>query len=52
MQVAVVDAMPAHPIVDTAGAPVGQTAARSQERRILVLASTAQGYRIESILAG
>ena len=52
VQVAVVDSMPAHPIVDAAGEPVGQTAARSEERRILVLASTAQGYRIESILAG
>ena len=52
VQVAVVDAMPAHPIVDMAGDPVGETAARSEERRILVLASTAKGYRIESILAG
>jgi len=52
VQVAVVDSMPARPIVDAAGEPVGQTAARSEERRILVLASTAQGYRIESILAG
>ena len=52
VRVAVVDAMPPHSIVDTAGNPVGQTAARSTERRILELASTAQGYRIESILAG
>ena len=52
VRVAVVDAMPAHLIVDTAGNPVGQTAARSEERRILVLESTTQGYRINSILAG
>ena len=52
VRVAVVDAMPSYPIVDQAGSPVGQTAERSQERRILVLASTAQGYRIEAILAG
>ncbi len=52
VRVAVVDSMPAYPIVDAEGDPVGQTAARSEERRILVLASTAQGYRIESILAG
>jgi hypothetical protein len=52
VRVAVVDAMPSYPIVDTAGNAAGQTAARSTERRILVLASTAEGYRIESILAG
>ena len=52
VRVAVVDAMPAHLIVDTAGNPVGQTAARSEERRILVLESTTRGYRINSILAG
>jgi len=52
VRVAVVDALPSYPIVDQAGSPVGQTAARSEERRIMVLASTAQGYRIEAVLAG
>jgi len=52
VQVEVVDALPSYPIVDQAGSTVGRTAARPQERRVLVLASTGQGYRIDAIRSG
>ncbi len=52
LQVAVVDALPSYPIVDQAGSTVGRTVARPEERRILVLAPTGQGYRIDAILPG
>jgi hypothetical protein len=52
VRLAVVDTLPAHPIVDVAGQQVGLTAARAEQRRILVLHLTPAGYRISSVEAG
>jgi hypothetical protein len=52
VRVAVVDTLPAHPIVDADGAQVGVSAARAEQRRILVLSRTAQGYRIIGVEPG
>ncbi len=52
VRLAVVDTLPAHPIVDAAGRQVGLTAARAEQRRILVLHLTPGGYRISGVEAG
>ena len=52
VRLAVVDTLPAHPIVDAAGRQVGLTPARAEQRRILVLSPTGAGYRISSVEAG
>ena len=52
VRLAVVDTLPAHPIVDAAGRQVGLTPARAEQRRILVLSPTGSGYRISSVEAG
>jgi len=52
VRVAVVDSMPARPIIDAAGRQVGLTAASPGQRRILVLEATDAGYRIRRILPG
>jgi hypothetical protein len=48
----VVGSLPARPIVDGAGNEVGQTAARGEQRRILSLVPTLQGYRISAVEPG
>lgn len=52
VRLAVVDTLPAHPIVDVGGQQVGVTQARAEERRVLVLAQTEQGYRIIGVEPG
>ncbi|MEP6560562.1 MAG: protein kinase [Nakamurella sp.] len=52
IRLAVVDALPARQIVDGAGQQVGVTAARSEQRRILLVRQTAAGYRISDIQPG
>ncbi len=49
---AVVDTLPAHPVVDRAGQAVATTAARGEQRRVIVLAATDAGYRISAIEPG
>ena len=51
-RVAVVDTLDARPVVDGSGRQVGATAARGEQRRILVLAATDAGYRISAIDPG
>jgi hypothetical protein len=52
VRLAVVDVLPARSIVDTAGVQVGVTQARAEQRRVLVVGSTAAGYRILAVEAG
>lgn len=52
IRLAVVDTLPAHPIVDAAGRQVGLTPARAEERRVLVLRMTDHGYRISGVEPG
>jgi hypothetical protein len=52
VRLAVLDTLPAHAIIDASGAQVGVTAARAEQRRILVVSATAQGYRIVGVEAG
>jgi hypothetical protein len=52
VRLAVVDLLPARPIVDVSGAQVGMTPARAEERRILLVRRTAAGYRIGGIEPG
>ena len=49
---AVVDTLAARPVVDGAGQQVSTTAARGEQRRVLVLAATDAGYRISAIEPG
>jgi eukaryotic-like serine/threonine-protein kinase len=50
VRVDVRDSLPSYSIVDTAGSVVGRTRGRSIASRILVLVSTAGGYRISEVL--
>jgi len=50
--VAVVDTLAARPVVDSAGRQVAATAARGEQRRVLVLDATDAGYRISAIGPG
>jgi hypothetical protein len=52
VRLAVVDTLPAYPIVDGAGQQVGMTQARAEQRRVLVLANTEQGFRIVGVEPG
>ena len=52
VRVAVVDTLAARPVVDGAGQQVSTTAARGEQRRVLVLAATDAGYRISAIEPG
>jgi hypothetical protein len=52
VRLAVVDVLPARSIVDSAGVQVGVTQARAEQERILVVGSTAAGYRILATEAG
>ena len=52
VRLAVVDTLPAHPIVDVGGQQVGVTQARAEQRRVLVLVRTEQGYRIIGVEPG
>lgn len=49
IQLSVVDSLPAHPVVDVAGNQVGLTPARPEQRRIMVVQRTGDGYRISDI---
>ncbi len=51
-RVAVVDTLPAHPVVDGAGQQVATTPARGEQRRVLVLQATETGYRISDVEPG
>ncbi len=52
VRLAVVDTLPAHPIVDASGRQVGMTPTRAEQRRILVLRMTDSGYRISGVEPG
>ncbi|WP_195757705.1 hypothetical protein, partial [Staphylococcus aureus] len=51
-RLAVVDTRPAHPVGDAGGQQVGVTQARAEQRRVLVLVRTEQGYRIIGVEPG
>src|SRR4029077_20459156 len=46
VRLAVVDTLPSHPVIDAGGRQVGLTAARAEQRRVLVVRLTGSGYRI------
>lgn len=52
VRLAVVDTLPPRAIVDLAGEQVGVTTARAEQRSILVLSPTADGYRILAVEPG
>ncbi len=52
VRVAVVDTLAARPVVDGAGQQVSTTAARGEQRRVLLLTATDAGYRISAIEPG
>lgn len=51
-RLAVVDTLAARPVVDVQGQQVAATAARGEQRRVLVLTATEAGYRISAIEPG
>jgi hypothetical protein len=51
-RLAVIDTLAARPVVDGSGRQVAATAARGEQRRVLVLAATDAGYRISAIEPG
>jgi serine/threonine protein kinase len=52
VRLAVVDTLPAHPIVDTGGQQVGVTESRAEQRRVLVVSRTEAGFRIVGVERG
>ena len=52
VRLAIVDVLPTHPVVDAAGRQVGTTPGRAEQRRVLVLSATDDGYRISGVEPG
>lgn len=52
VRLAVVDTLAARPVLDGTGRQVGTTAARGEQRRILVVTATDAGYRISAVQPG
>ncbi len=52
VRLVVLDALPGYSVADAAGQAVGQTQARAQQQRVLVLRRTDVGYRISAIESG
>lgn len=52
VRLVVVDTLPSRVIVDADGAQVGRTPARDEERRVLVIRPTGDGYRIAAVESG
>jgi hypothetical protein len=52
VRLAIVDVLPTHPVVDVAGQQVGSTPGRAEQRRVLVLNATDDGYRISGVEPG